>query len=189
MGRYPVTNLEYERFFKENLNVSEPKFWAERQFNDPRQPVVGVSWEDARQYAKWAGLRLPSESEWEYACRAGTSTAYYNGNTPEDLARVGWYIKNAEGHAHPVGEKEPNSFGLYDMLGNVWEWVEDEWFGKYIRAPLDGRPNVGAKKRWYRVIRGGSWSYESEDCRSASRFRQKPDARYFSLGFRLAKSV
>jgi hypothetical protein len=119
MGRYPVTNEEYGRFLKDNPKIKPPEYWANRQFNQPRQPVVGVSWDDALRYATWAGLRLPSEAEWEYACRAGTRTRFYSGDTDNDLKEVGWYSENSGDKLHPVGEKKPNAWGLYDMHGNV----------------------------------------------------------------------
>ena len=119
MGRYPVTNEQYGRFLAENPGMPEPKYWGDRRLNQASQPVVGVSWEDAVNYAKWAGLQLPTEAQWEYACRAGTTTQYYTGDTEEDLDRAGWYDGNSGGELHPVGEKEPNAWGLYDMHGNV----------------------------------------------------------------------
>ena len=119
MGRYPVTNEEYGRFLADNGDASEPEYWGDRKFNQPNQPVVGVSWNDAQRYAQWAGLRLPTEAEWEYACRAGTTTRYYTGDSEADLDRAGWYDGNSGGKLHPVGQKEPNAFGLYDMHGNV----------------------------------------------------------------------
>lgn len=189
LGRYPVTNEEYARFLKENPTVKEPVYWADRQFNQLRQPVVGVRWEDAVRYAKWAGLRLPSETEWEYACRAGSKSRYYSGDEEEYLERVGWYVKNSGGRLHTVGEKEPNVFGLYDMHGNVWEWVEDSWHSNYKGAPKDGR--VWIDKRWGsdRVVRGGSWGVDAQYCRSAYRICNTPDGRDILGGFRLARSV
>ncbi len=189
MGRYPVTNEQYAQFLKENPKVVEPTYWAERRFNQPRQPVVGVSWEDARRYAEWAGLRLPSEAEWEYACRAGTGTRYYTGDTEEDLSRAGWYGANSGNQLQPVGEKEPNSFGLYDMHGNVWEWTEDDWHGSYKGAPDDGRPWINDPRGSHRVVRGGGWGLAAQYCRSAFRSVFTPDVRYVNSGFRLSRDV
>ena len=189
MGRQPVTNAQYQRFMEANPKASEPKYWVDRDFNQPRQPVVGVSWEDARQYAKWAGLRLPTEAEWEYACRAGTTTPFHSGDEQADLKRVGWYAANSKGRSQPVGEKEPNAFGLYDMHGNVWEWVEDDWHVNYKDAPDDGRAWIGDPRAANRVIRGGGWNDDVYLCRSATRFSYAPGVRSDGLGFRLAMSV
>ncbi|GBC61833.1 hypothetical protein DENIS_2795 [Desulfonema ishimotonii] len=185
MGRYPVTNEEYGRFMAENEDAPEPKYWGDRRFNQPRQPVVGVSWYDAVKYAQWAGLRLPTEAQWEYACRAGTATRYYTGDTEAGLDRIGWYGLNSGGILHPVGEKEPNAFGLYDMHGNVYEWCQD-WYGNY---PADTVTDpVGPENGSNRVGRGGSWSYDAWCCRSAYRRFDSPDSRLIYYGFRLALS-
>ena len=152
MGKYPVTNEQYGRFLQENPDAPEPEYWADRKYNQPRQPVVGVSWNDARRFAEWAGLRLPSEAEWEYACRAGTGTRYYSGDDEKDLDRIGWYAGNSGGRLHSVGEKEPNDFGLYDMHGNIWEWVGDVWHDNYEGAPTDGSPWVEKPKGSDRVV-------------------------------------
>ena len=189
LGRYPVTNEEYSRFLKENSDMSEPEYWADRQFNQPRQPVIGVSWQDAGAYARWAGLRLPTEAEWEYACRAGTRTRFYTGDKDKDLDRAGWYAKNSGNQLHPVGEKEPNGFGLYDMHGNVWEWVEDDWHDNYGGAPDDGSAWIDEPRGVDRVVRGGSWLDVAQDCRSAFRNNDSPDGRGYDVGFRLARSV
>ncbi|MGD9325028.1 MAG: SUMF1/EgtB/PvdO family nonheme iron enzyme, partial [Desulfobacterales bacterium] len=163
LGRYPVTNEEYGRFLNDNPDGPEPAYWADREFNQPRQPVVGVSWEDAQRYAEWAGLRLAREAEWEYACRAGTQTRYYTGDTEKDLDRAGWYVENSGYKLHPVGEKEPNEFGLYDMHGNIWEWVEDDWHGSYNSAPEDGGAWIDEPRGADRVVRGGSWDGGAQD--------------------------
>ena len=189
MGQYPVTNEQYGQFLKENSEVQEPRYWADRRFNQPRQPVVGVSWKDAKRYAEWAGLRLPSEAEWEFACRAGTSTRFYTGDQDKDLERAGWYYKNSDDQTHPVGEKEANAFGLYDMHGNVWEWVEDDWHGNYKEAPGNEKAWIDSPRGDGRVFRGGSWNVGADYCRSAVRSYWVPDNRFNGLGFRLARSV
>ena len=185
MGRYPVTNAEYERFLKENPDMKEPDYWGDRQYNRPEQPVVGVSWHDAKKFADWAGLDLPSEAQWEYACRAGTTTRYFTGDEKKDLNKAGWYDNNSGGRLHPVGEKEPNRFGLHDTHGNVWEWCEDDWHGNYDGAPEDGRAWTDEPRGSLRVVRGGAWHYSAGFCRSAVRDCGDPSGRLVGLGFRL----
>ncbi len=195
MGRYPVTNEEYGRFLQENPGVGEPKYWADHRFNQARQPVVGVRWDEARRYAEWSGLRLPSEAEWEYACRAGTQSAFNDGSdctVPEGkdpaLDRLGWYEWNSGGSLHSVGEKTANPWGLYDMHGNVWEWCEDHWHDNCDNdAPQDGSAWVGrgAAKGARRVIRGGSWVARAGFCRCAYRYWSTSGDRLDDLGFRL----
>ena len=155
-------------------------------------PVEKVSWEDVQGFIEELNARegvrsyrLPTEAEWEYAARAGTQTAYHFGNAANRLRQYGWYEENAGRRSHPVGQKRPNEWGLYDMHGNVWEWVADSW-GDYPRgAVTDPRgPDTGA----YRVLRGGSWYNYARYCRAAHRFRHSPGFRYFRLGVRLARS-
>ncbi len=189
LGKFPITNEQYGMFLEANPEAPEPAYWADRRYNQPRQPVVFVSWDDAQKFAQWAGLRLPSEAEWEYACRAGTTTRYYSGDSEDDLNKVGWCSFNSGEKLHSVGEKEPNTFGLYDMHGNVWEWVEDDWHTDYKRAPKDGSAWVGRKRGTERVMRGGSWASSDRDCRSSSRDGFTPEAYNLGLGFRLAKSL
>ncbi|MGZ8246034.1 SUMF1/EgtB/PvdO family nonheme iron enzyme, partial [Methylomagnum sp.] len=124
LGRYPVTNEEYRRFLQANPGVKEPSYWADRRFNQDRQPVVGVDWVDARRFCEWAGGRLPTEAEWEYACRAGTVTEFHWGDDAESAGEYAWYSKNSGGATHPVGEMQPNPWQLHDITGNVWEWTE-----------------------------------------------------------------
>jgi formylglycine-generating enzyme required for sulfatase activity len=127
-------------------------------------------------------VRWPAEAEWEYACRAGTTTRFHNGDTDADLARAGWFSGNGENKTHEVGQKEANAWGLYDMHGNVWEWCQDG-YGTYdsdvARDPTG--PSSGSR----RVLRGGSWNYNSSYCRSASRFRCVPFDRYDFFGLRV----
>ncbi len=191
MGRYPVTNEEYERFM-EATGYQEPMYWGDRSFNQPRQPVVGVSWQDAKEFAKWAGLQLPSEAQWEYACRGGSDTRYSWGDQPDcSKANYGNSNRSKEckdinpGKPSPVGNYPPNVFGLYDMHGNVWEWCEDHWHDNYKRAPDDGSAWVDKKEGAFRVFRGGSWFNLARSCRSALRNGFEPGYRYDLLGFRL----
>ena len=189
LGQYEVTNQEYEGFMKANPDdVAKPDYWDDQRFNGPRQPVVGVSWEEARRFATWAGGRLPTEAEWEYAARAGTTAPYLTGSTEEDLARVAWYSKNSGKQTLPVGEKQPNAWGLHDVLGNVWEWLEDTYHKTYEGGPTDGSAWVD-KGGVDRVIRGGSWYDDPLNARVAHRHWVEPSSRGRSLGFRLARSL
>jgi len=129
--------------------------------------------------------RLPTEAEWEYACRAGTTTKYSFGDSKSELGGYAWYDENSGGRTHPVGEKKPNGWGLYDMHGNVWEWCQD-WHDDYPSG--SATDPTGAASGSLRVIRGGSWFYYSDYCRSASRDRLTPDFRSDFLGFRVLRS-
>jgi formylglycine-generating enzyme required for sulfatase activity len=189
LGKYEVTREEYKRFLDANPRMGKPVFWNNSSYNQPKQPVVGVSWNEAKAYCDWAGLRLPSEAEWEWAARAGTVTLYSSGDLEKDLDRVGWYIDNSGDRLHPVGEKEPNRFGLYDIHGNVGEWVEDDWHDNYEGAPTDGSGWVDDPRAEYRMSRGGSWGDGAWDCRSAYRRVWSAGARVPELGFRPARSI
>jgi sulfatase modifying factor 1 len=166
-------------------------------FKGPNLPVETVSWDDcqafcARMRERNPGLqaRLPSEAEWEYACRAETTSAFNDGSActkPEGkdpaLLKLGWFDKNSEEKTHQVRSLDPNQWGLYDMHGNVWEWCSD-WFGDYVAdAQVDP---IGADSGRGRVNRGGSWGSWAGNCRSALRGRGLPDDRNRYLGFRLA---
>ena len=160
-------------------------------------PVDQVSWADAQAFIaalnRREGVdvyRLPTEAEWEYAARAGTQTAYHFGDAARELALYAWYGDDRtvffEG-THPVGQKRPNGWGLYDMHGNVWEWVAD-WYGQhyYSSSPsADPRgPSTGAR----RVYRGGGWYSTARNCRTAYRFRSSPRRSHYLPGFRLART-
>jgi len=155
-------------------------------------PVVHVAWADVAAYARWAGAEIPTEAEWEYACRAGSETAYCFGDSEELLGEYAWYHANSKGSSQIVGTKTPNNWGLHDMHGNVWEWCADVYDAKYYRRfagrtavdPVGPAGGVGSQ----RVLRGGSWGSNAVYCRSADRSRFSPDYRYYYLGFRLALS-
>jgi formylglycine-generating enzyme required for sulfatase activity len=156
--------------------------------------VINVSWEDANDYASWLSklsektYRLPSEAEWEYAARGKRTSDYYWADQGEakDFA---WFYDNSEGKTHPVGEKMSNAFGLYDMAGNVWEWVQDCWHENYKNAPANGsawqEQDNGACG--LRVLRGGSWDGRQVYLRSALRIKDNPAYCDSLIGFRLAQ--
>ncbi len=167
------------------------------------RPVIGVNWEDAQEYVRWlsretgSGYRLLSESEWEYAARGGTTgpfhfggaitpgEANYDGNYTYGGGRKGRY----RGRTVPVGSFPSNSFGLHDVHGNVWEWVEDCWHGSYRGAPVDGSAWTRGGDCGRRVLRGGSWDVKPGDLRSAVRDRSSSGARYSRVGFRVARTL
>jgi|SRR5665647_45720 len=163
------------------------------QFKGEERPVENVSWDDVQKFIKklnetdnTSQYRLPSEAEWEYACRAGTTTEYYFGDNESELGNYAWYSENSGSETHPVGLKKPNG-GFYDMHGNVWEWCQDKWHANYNGTPSDGSPwEAGSSSS--RVIRGGGWNSNPEDCRSALRDRFVPADRGSNLGFRLLRN-
>jgi formylglycine-generating enzyme len=155
-------------------------------------PVVQVSYSDAVAFCGWMGkmcglaIRLPTEAEWEYACRAGSKTRFSFGDSAADLGGYAWHEANSGSKTHPVGTKKPNAFGLYDMHGNVWEWCSN-WYGSYANAVNEGptAPAPGA----LRVLRGGSWFNGPLFCRSAYRYALAPGSRLLNGGFRVAAST
>jgi formylglycine-generating enzyme required for sulfatase activity len=252
MGKFEVTQEQYEKITKSNPS----------DFKGVRNPIENVSWDDAREFCKKMSQKtgrsvwLPSEAEWEYACRAGSTTPIHpprkrhtnnrltdeqrrrvaelmprlgndeyavrekatrelialgkdilpilegiKSDNPEiqgrlesvrstlqpntDLGGVAWYKKNSDYKTHSVGEKEPNEFGLHDMLGNVCEWVEDDWHIDYAGAPADGSAWVDNPRGGGRVLRGGSWRLDAWRSRSAYRVRLDPELRLDLIGFRV----
>jgi formylglycine-generating enzyme required for sulfatase activity len=187
LGAYEVTQQQYERVM--GVNPS--------RFKGPQHPVESVGWGDAVTLChklsalpeeKVAGrtYRLPTEAEWEYSCRAGSTTRYSYGVDPVALGDYAWFSANSSRSTHPVGERQPNAWGLYDMHGNVWECSVD-WYSEYTNTQVDDPtgPTTGS----LRVFRGGSWLFPATDCRSAGRFRSVPDYRFCELGFRVALDV
>ncbi len=163
------------------------------RFQGFSNPLERVSWEDCQGWLKGLGEvfpqmqpALPTEARWEYACRAGSTGRYCFGDEERELERYAWYAKNSGGATHPVGEKLPNAWGLYDVHGNVWEWCQD-WYGDFTKASVTDP--TGPAKGTTRVIRGGSWSDPARSLRSACRLRLDPGYRYINLGFRLLSSA
>jgi formylglycine-generating enzyme required for sulfatase activity len=160
-----------------------------------RQPVIAIQWDDARSYVAWLSkitgrvYRLPTEAEWEYAARAGTAGAYPFGNDEAAIGQYAWYDGNAEQRAHPVGEKSSNAFGLYDMLGNVLQWVDDCYDDDYRKAPVDGSAPSANNCR-DRVIRGSSYVSDSREVRVTNRYGVPTSGpRGGNIGFRIARTL
>jgi formylglycine-generating enzyme required for sulfatase activity len=166
--------------------------WQELMGSNPRpftaadRPVESVSWHDCQQFLSALNSRLdglvlslPSEAQWEYACRAGTQTARY----AEPLDAIAWHFENSENATDPVAAKQANSWGLYDMLGNVWEWCADAWADDYSAESRAAAVSNLA----HRVIRGGSWRYDARYVRAAYRNHDEPSNRLNNLGFRCAE--
>ena len=234
LGRYEVTREEYSAFVAAtqrtmsgectalmyngvDIIVNDSVSWRDPGFGQGGgHPVVCVSWEDAQAYARWLSeqtgqdYRLPSEAEWEYAARAGTTTAYSWGNDideicgyangmdtsmaaayPVDGLGVDMAAKCSDGAVWtvPVGLYVPNDFGLYDMHGNVWEWVQDCWHESYRRAPSDGTAWTSGGDCSLRVLRGGSWYYNPRYLRSANRDWNTTGNRLNISGFRVARTI
>ncbi len=183
VGRFPVTFEEWD-FAQDDLLWSElssrpPHRPKARAWGRVRRPVISVSWRDAQAYAKWLSARtgktyrLLSEAEWEYACRAGTETAYNFGDsitkTQAQFSENGSAKQTVE-----VGSFPANPFGLHDMHGNVWEWCEDAWRDDYNGAPVDGTARTSSDSSVHRILRGGSWISNPLSLRSANRLRSKP---------------
>jgi formylglycine-generating enzyme required for sulfatase activity len=131
-------------------------------------------------------VRLPTEAEWEYVCRAGTDTEFYFGDEPNALSEHAWFDLNSNECTHPVGLKQPNPWGLHDIVGNVWEWCEDVWHGDYSGAPLNGSAWMANQdKQERRSVRGAAWNMDGFRCRSSYRSYDWKDAATNRLGFRI----
>jgi formylglycine-generating enzyme required for sulfatase activity len=191
ISSYEVTQELYQYVMDKN-----PSKWKGR-----RNAVETVSWEEATEFCKKLTaelrktkliednevIRLPSEAEWEYACRAGSTTRWSFGDKVEDLADHAWFKGNAKGFDPPVGKKKANPWGLYDMHGYVWEWCADAWSATHAGAAADGSPRVSETVK-DRVIRGGSWGDDAEQTESTARSGAGHDYRDDRLGFRCVKA-
>ena len=180
MGRYEVTQAQWQARMGSNPS------WFHGYADSASRPVEQVSWNTIQGYLSVTGFRLPTEAEWEYACRAGTQTPFYNGSTDDNtLGALAWYSANSGNQTHAVGGKAANGYGLYDMLGNAWEWVND-WYGAYSANPqTDPTGPVSGSSR---VLRGGSLSAGLWSVRSSYRHNVAPGDAYINVGFRVART-
>jgi formylglycine-generating enzyme required for sulfatase activity len=212
LGVHPVTQGQYTKLIGKNPSHFAATGGGKdkvARMDTSRFPVESVSWVESAQFCNalskaegldpyykiqgdqveilgGKGFRLPTEAEWEYACRAGTTTPYGFDGGESELGRYAWFDKNSDQRTHAVGETEPNPFGLHDMHGNVWEWVWDGYEADYyLRTPESDPP--GPSQAADRVFRGGSWGNTAEGCRSANRSSITPGSRNGSVGFRVAR--
>ena len=190
MGKHEVTQMQWNKVMGSNpANFKTEKV----EMNSRDHPVENVSWDDVQKFIRRLNqkeggnkYRLPTEAEWEYAARAGTTTKWSCGNNESCLKNVAWYSGNSGNKTHPIGQKKPNAWGLYDMHGNVWEWVQDLYNDKYYSRSPSTDPK-GTSSGSYRVARGGGWNYSADFLRSANRYLFSPVDRYDILGFRLLR--
>jgi formylglycine-generating enzyme required for sulfatase activity len=182
MGRYEVTQSEWVAKMGNN-----PSYF-QGQSDSARRPVEQVTWNAIQGYLIATGMRLPSEAEWEYACRAGTTTAFNNGSS--DHATVGtiaWCGSNSGSQTHAVGGKAANALGLHDMSGNVFEWVND-WYGSNYYSVSPSTNPLGPVSSSLRVLRGGTWFADAYGVRSSYRDSEAPGVTYNDVGFRVARN-
>jgi formylglycine-generating enzyme required for sulfatase activity len=181
IGQTEVTVEAYEKFAgitEDHPTSANGAALSSSGFHDEAMPVVNVTWDEANDFCKWAGGRLPTEAEWEYAARAGSSASRHG-----DLDDIAWYEKNSGNATHRVGQKRANQFGLFDMLGNAWEWVNDWYDGKYYAKSPELDP-AGPVAGQMHGLRGGSWLNNSKLLRASDRGRSLPDLRFNYFGLR-----
>ncbi|MBV11160.1 formylglycine-generating enzyme family protein [Rubinisphaera sp.] len=200
MGIYPVTQEQFAVWTKSACIDHKNEFPGHAD-----HPAENINWETACDYCEWLTRErqslqtqgylagLPSEAQWEYACRAGTETEYYSGDGEAALSAAGWFGNNSENKTHPAGKKEANMFGLCDMHGNVWEWCGDVWDEFAYSKRVDGVQDPVVKSSEileseefaYRVLRGGSWFISASGCNASSRNWARPEFRSRDHGFRV----
>ena len=183
IDKFPVTVKQFREFCNSNGRRIPPIpewGWADDH------PVVNISWQDASDYAKWAGKRLPTEAEWEFAARGGIKSKNYKFAGSNELNQVAWYSANSEMKTNPIGTKLPNELGIFDMCGNVLEWCSD-WYSPY--DPSEIKNPSGSNRGNFKVMRGGSWNVNELGCRVTLRNHYDPDTNDNYFGFRCVKDV
>lgn len=185
---YEVSNAEYKKYTEANPKVKAPRHWNDPKFNQPNQPVVGVSWKEAQGFCHWQKKRLPTEAEWEKASRGTRGIDYPWGNEPPNSSRLNF--NDEKGKPVPVGSYEAgkSDFGVYDLSGNVAEWVQDWHFPEYYLYSPKENPQ-GPQKGQYKVIRGGNWRNNADDVRLTYRNATVPSMRNNKIGFRCVADV
>jgi formylglycine-generating enzyme required for sulfatase activity len=190
LGKYEVTQAQWKAY----------RGSAPSEVRGERRPVESVSWTDCREFLRAMNadlglgegkpsLRLPSEAEWEYACRAGSGLAFAFGDEEERLPEAAWFVRNSGGDPNPVGLKVPNAWGLHDAHGNVWEWCEDVYHPSYENAPGDGSPWLAGGMKTVRSVRGGACGSPASGCRCASRWFQGEGTAARDKGFRILLEI
>ncbi len=208
IGKYEVSIGEYKKCVTDggckqpewlekgnsyNIHTGSSDYYKKMCLED-NCPAIGVSWNDAKAYTKWLSqktgqnYRLPTEAEWEFVARAGSTTKWSFGDDESQLTNYGWYGVNSGSKTHPTGSKKPNPWGLYDIHGNVWEWCEDWYSDNYKNTPKDGTANNKGNKK-YRVLRGGSWYNYAIGSRSSYRNWSVPTLSISNVGFRLLRTL
>ncbi len=204
IDKYEVTNAQFCKFLNEKGNKFEGgSYWLEIDDEDcniievdgvfkpkpgfENNPVIEVSWYAANAYAKWCGKRLPTEAEWEYAAGGGSKSRnmkYAGSNVATDVA---WFDSNSDGKTYPIGQLKANELGIYDMSGNVWEWVSD-WYAEDFYEESPKKNPTGPPKKDFKVLRGGSWVSVEDEVRISRREYAYPYSTYYLNGFRCAKN-
>jgi sulfatase modifying factor 1 len=179
---HEVTIGQYKKFM--DATGHQPPLYWQPELDRLDDPVGGVSWEDAAAYASWLGKRLPTEAEWEYAARGGSAREKYPWGAAPDTG----YANFKSFGILPVKSLKPNGYGLYDMIGNVWEWCAD-WYDSAYYDASSGKSPRGPVTGTHKVLRGGAWYCDAKEVRVTNRFFALPDAKSYNVGFRCVKSV